>query len=274
MINEINIPEEFEFEDRILLLLNNLLNILTFDIIFLSEPQNEGENPYYFITLFVDINIDPIPQEVLAIVQKVEIDFPEFKLGIFTEESSSIALQRGNLYFVEHVCLGHTLYSNPDGEILLDYKNLPLATLIKSVVRCFNSEMQKINAFVIAADKLIAEKQFETATFNLHQAFELTFNSIEKTCTGRGKTSHSIISHIKYCEQFFPKTNPFKTVSDIENSELLVLLEHAYCATQYGDDYEISKEQVDNIRLGFNNFLKEIEILYNKHLNFCMQFVE
>src|SRR5690606_4913012 len=119
--------------------------------------------------------------------------------------------------------------------------------------------------------ELIAEKQFGIAAFNLHQAFELTFRFIEQMCIGKSKITHSIISHIKYCEPFFPKLKPFLEVSKMDNNELLLLLEHAYSVARYGDEYQISEAQVRNIRAVFNDFIKEVETLYNKHLNHCRQ---
>ena len=271
MTNYVNIPENFELEEKLSALLDSMLNMLTLDIIFLSELQNEGENPYYFITAFVDANIEPIPNEVISLIAKIEKEYPDFKIRIYTEATSETALGRGSLYFVEHCCLGFTLFAHSEGEIIMDYQNLALNTLLKRAVRYYNAEIQKINAFVKAADELIAEKQFGIAAFNLHQAFELTFRFIEQMCIGKSKITHSIISHIKYCEPFFPKLKPFSEVSKMDNNELLLLLEHAYSVARYGDEYQISEAQVRNIRAVFNDFIKEVETLYNKHLNHCRQ---
>lgn len=271
MNNYINIPENFEKEEKLSNLLDNMLNMLTLDSIFLSELQNEGESPYYFITAFVDANIEPVPNEFINLITKIEKEYPDFKIRIYTEATSEIALERGSLYFTEHCCLGFTLFANSEGEIIMDYQSLALNALLKRAIRYFNSETHKINAFVKAADELIAEKQFGIAAFNLHQAFELTFRLIEQICLGKNKITHSIISHIKYCAPFFPKLKPFSEVSKMDNNELLLLLEHAYSVARYGDEYQISEAQVGNIRAEFNGFIKEVETLYNKHLNYCRQ---
>ena len=271
MTNYVNIPENFLQEEKLSALLDGMLNTLTLDSIFLSELQNEGENPYYFITAFVDTNIEPIPNEVISLIAKIEKEYPVFKIRIYTEATSETALEHGSLYFVEHCCLGFTLFAHSEGENIMDYKNLALNTLLKRAVRHYNTEMQKIDAFIKAADKLIAEKQYGIATFNLHQAFELTFRFIEQMCLGKSKITHSIISHIKYCDPFFPKFKPFSDVSKIDKSELLILLEHAYSVARYGDEYQISEVQVRNIRAEFNGFFKEVDALYNKHLSYCKQ---
>ncbi|GBF21218.1 HEPN domain protein [Arenibacter sp. NBRC 103722] len=269
MNNYINIPENFEMAERLSTLLDSMLNILTLDIIFLSELQNKGENPYYFITALVDANIDPIPNEVINLITKIEKEYPEFKIRIYTEATSEKALERGSLYFLEHCCLGFTLFAHSGGEIILDYKNLALNTLLKRAVRYYNTEMKKVNAFVKAADELISERQLVIAAFNLHQAFELSFRFIEQICLGKSKTTHSIISHIKYCEPFFPTLKPFSKVTKTDNNELLLLLEHTYSVARYGDEYEINELQVRLMRSEFDEFIKDIESLYNMHLNHC-----
>ncbi|MFY0715229.1 HEPN domain-containing protein [Seonamhaeicola sp. NFXS20] len=274
MKNYINIPDNFGQEEKLSDLLDSMLNMLTFDIIFLSELQNEGGSPYYFITAFVDANIDPIPNEVINLIFKMEKEYPEFKVRVYTEATSETALERGSLYFVEHCCLGFTIYANSEGETTLDYQSLPVNKLLKRTVRYFNAEMRKINAFVKAADGLFSEKQFCIATFNLHQAFELGFRLIEQMCLGKSKTTHSIISHIKYCEPFFPELRPFSEVSKMDNNELLLLLEHAYSVARYGDEYQISESQIDRIRSEFNAFIKAVEGLYSKHLDHCRQRID
>src|SRR5690554_1202236 len=57
----------------------------------------------------------------------------------------------------------------------------------------------------------------------------------------------------------------------MDNNELLLLLEHAYSVARYGDEYQINEAQVRNIRSEFNDFIKEVEALYNQHLNHCRQ---
>jgi len=245
--------------------------MLTFDSIFLSKLQEEEENPYYIVTAFVDSNIEYVPDEFTTLIAKIERKYPDFKILLCTEATSVTALERGSLFFVEHCCLGFTLFAHTDGEIKLDYQNMELNTLLKRAVQRNHVEMKKINAFVNAADGLIAEKQFGIAAFNLHQAFELSFRFIEQMCLGESKITHSIISHIKYCTPFFPKLKPFLEGLKMENNELLLLLEHAYSVARYGEEYQISETQVDRIRAEFNDFIKVVETLYKKHLNQCRE---
>ncbi len=271
MANYINIPDNFEQKEKLSRLVHSMLDLLTLDIIFLSKLQNEGGSPYYFLTAFVDANIDPIPEEIISLINKIGKEYPTFKVRIYTEAASETALARGSLYFVEHVCLGFTVFANSGDNSVLNYENLIISRLLKRAVRYYNRGRHKIDAFVKAADELIAEKHFSIAAFHLHQAFELTFRFIEQICLGKSKATQSIISHINYCASFFPSLRPFSETSKMDNNELLLLLEHAYIAARYDDEYQISEVQVRSIRAEFNDFSKKVDALFNKHLNHCEQ---
>ena len=103
------------------------------------------------------------------------------------------------------------------------------------------------------------------ATFNLHQAFELSFRFVEQMCIGSGRVSHSIIGHINYCRPFFPTLNPFSGYPEQESRELLMLLEYSYGGARYGEGFEVTEAQALAMRAGLDRFLKEVEIIFQKH---------
>lgn len=274
MKNYVDIPVNIEHEEELSAIVDSMFNMLTLDSVFLSELQNEKENQYYIITAFAGDNTEPLPIEFINRIVKIEKEHPGFKIRIYTKATLETALDHGSLYIVEHCYLGCKLFAHCEGQFIRDYQNPALNTMLKRAARYCNAEMNKINAFVKAADGLIAEKQFGIAAFNLHQAFELTFRFIEQICLGKSKITHSIISHIKHCEPFFPKLKPFSEVSKMDNNELLLLLEHAYSTERYGGEYQISEVQIHKIRAEFDDFSKEVETLYNKHLNYCKQQID
>lgn len=274
MNNYLNIPEHFDLANQLEKLLQRILNTITIDSIFLSGLQQENELSYYFLTAFIDANIDPVPNEMIRLIQRIEKDYPDFKIRLYTEATSELALERGSLYFLEHCCLGTKVYSNSEGEVMLDYQNLALKGLLKRAQRYYNSEIQKVNAFVKAANELIKCKQHGIAVFNIHQAFELTFRFIEQMLIGKCRITHSIISHIKYCEPYFSNLHPFKDTQNLNNNELLVLLEHAYNTARYGDEYQINKSQTKAIQAELKDFIIEAEDLFNTHLNYCKAQIE
>ena len=271
MNHYIDIPKNFEKKEELYSLVDNILNVITIDAIFLSMEQREGDAIYHILTLFVDVNNNPIPNEIMRLISKMGKEHTDFQIKIYTEEQSEIGILRGSLYFLEHCCLGEMVYAHPEGTNLLDYPELALGNILKRAGRYFDSEMKKVKTFAHTADILIKEGGYTIAAFNLHQAFELAFRFLEQMCIGQSKVTHSIISHINYCKDYFPKLGPFPKTSEMDNNELLLLLEHSYSAARYGNEFEINKGQVKIIQSEFQSFVKQVEDIFNRHLEDCRE---
>ncbi|MBW8201640.1 HEPN domain-containing protein [Flagellimonas abyssi] len=274
MTHGTNIPENFERAEELSELLDSILNIITIDRAFLSKKQIEGNTEYFFLTLFVDVNNDPLPNEIRSLVAKKGKKYPYFRIRVYTENQSETGLERGSLYFLEHCCLGKTVFAHPEGENIMDYSTMAYETLMKRATRYHKSELAKVNTFANTANILIKEGDYSIAAFNMHQAFELSFRFIEQMCIGRSMVTHSIISHINYCKQFFPTLQPFLESSDIKNNELLLLLEHAYSVARYGNEFEITKVETKTIQSQMKEFIQEVESIFNRHLDQCKEHIE
>ncbi|MBU2900639.1 HEPN domain-containing protein [Maribacter dokdonensis] len=274
MDSYVNIPENFEKREELYRLMDDILNVIAIDRAFLSNLQQEGGTKYYIITLFVDVNNEPIPNEIVTFVTKTGKQYPGFRIRIYTEHQSEIGLERGALYFIRHCCCGTVIYASPNGENLFDYSEKAMDTLLKRAKRYFAIEMRKVDAFARTADGLIEEGDYAIATFNMHQAYELSFRFLEQMCIGRCKITHSIISHINYSKPFFPTLRPFSVTSDMEDNELLLLLEHAYNVARYGNEFEISIEQVIKIRSDLKAFIQQTQNIFHRHLSICAEVSE
>jgi len=274
MKHDTNIPENFEKTEELSELLDSILNIITIDSAFLSSKQEEGNTEYYFLTLFVDVNNDPLPNEVRSLITKKVKKHPDFRIRVYTENQSEIGLERGSLYFLEHCCLGENVFARLRGENIMDYSTMAYETLVKRATRYHKSELAKVNAFANTANILIKDGDYAIATFNMHQTFELSFRFIEQMCIGRSMVTHSIISHINYCKQFFPTLKPFIESSELKSNELLLLLEHAYSVARYGNEFEITKVQTKTIQSKMKEFIQEVESIFNRHLDQCKDQIE
>lgn len=274
MTHGTNIPENFEKADELSVLLDSILNIITIDRAFLSRKQKEGNTEYYFLTLFVDVNNDPLPNEIRSLVANKGKKHPDFRIRVYTENQSEIGLERGALYFLEHCCLGKTVFAHPEGENIMDYSTMAYQTLMKRATRYYKSELAKVNAFANIGNILIKEGDYAIATFNMHQAFELSFRFIEQMCIGRSMVTHSIISHINYCKHFFPTLQPFLESSESNSNEQLILLEHAYSVARYGNEFEITKVQTKTIQTQMKEFIQEVESIFHRHLDYCKDLIE
>ncbi|MDC6387904.1 HEPN domain-containing protein [Maribacter sp. PR1] len=210
-----------------------------------------------------------MPNEIRSLVAKKGKKHPDFRIRVYTESQSETGLERGSLYFLEHCCLGENVFAHPEGENIMDFSTMAYRNLMKRASRYHKSEIAKVNAFANTADILIKEGDYAIATFNMHQAFELSFRFIEQMCIGKGMVTHSIISHINYCKHYFPTLQPFVEPSGTDDNELLLLLEHAYSVARYGNEFEITKLQTKAIHTQMKDFIQEVESIFHRHLDQC-----
>lgn len=271
---DFNFPEDFKQKEGLSKLLGNLGGRIVLDSAFLSELQTEGGSAYHSITLIVGADIDPIPNEILDLVALLNKEHPGFRLRVYTENQLETGLSRGSLYFLEHCRLGTLLYASPDYGNSLDLGGRSLDSLLKRAVAYKKTECRKVGIFAKTADDLIKDGEYAMATFNLHQAFELSFRFVGQMCIGLGRVSHSIIGHIKYSKPFFPTLLPFSGNPDLEAQELLILLEHSYSGARYAEDYEVSRDQVLAIQAALERFLGEVDSIFQRQYDRCMAKVE
>tara|TARA_R110002126_G_scaffold9840_1_gene44219 strand:+ start:25675 stop:26964 length:1290 start_codon:yes stop_codon:yes gene_type:complete len=274
MDNYVNIPENFEKSKELKALMIDIVNVITIDRAFLSGLQEEGGTKYHIVTLFVDAENEPIPNEKVSFVIRSGKRYPDFRIRVYTENQFEIGVEVGSLYFLRHCRCGTVIYTGSDSKNQYDYSEMAMGTLVKRAKRYFGKEIGKIDAFARAADGLIDERDYAIATFNIHQAYELSFRCIEQMCIGKCRITHSIISHINYCKPFFPTLRPFSETSDMEENELLLLLEHAYNVARYGNEFEITKVQVLRILGELKDFINKVHAIFQRHLSSCIEGIE
>ncbi|WP_435139070.1 HEPN domain-containing protein [Formosa sp. A9] len=268
-MNTLKLPKKFDLSDKLSILLNSIIDVLSVDSIYLSNKQIEKKCSYFFVTLFIDCDMDLLPNEILKLISKIENEFPHFKVLIFTQAIAEKNIERGSFYFLEHCCFGYKLYSKPEGDNILDYEDLALHNILKRAERYYMAEMKKINGYINSSKLLIKQKNYDLAGFNLHQAFLLSFKCIEHLYLGQSKTTLSLIGHIKNYEPFFPKIIPFKNVPKKDQNEWLLLLDHAFNMIHHDNPMEIDKDQCKIIFSEIHSFINKIEKLHNKHLKRC-----
>ena len=265
------LPKNFERTKELSHILEDFQQVVRLEGVFLSAAQLEGNDSYHILTFIVPPAHDPLPQEIYPLVTRLGKEHPYFKIKAYTESQVEMALARGSLYFIEHCCLGKVLFAAGDSDNKLEFKSMALESLLERAVGTKKAEMRKIEIFATTAKDLIRTGDLAMATYNMHQAFELSFRFIQKMGTGHTKVTHSLITHINYTKHYFPTLVPFAEKPNAETNELLMLLEHSYSGARYGDDFDITQEQVQKIHQGLELFLGEIESVFTRHLLTCRE---
>lgn len=110
------------------------------------------------------------------------------------------------------------------------------------------------------------KENFGQSLFMLHQATELTFRGIEQALFKRDRPSHSLQEHLKLIAKYIPafadlfrKENPY-------HYRLLKLIDQSYTAVRYQRQFDVEKEEIDEL----TTILIPILDWCNDHYNACI----
>src|SRR5690606_15502462 len=116
MRHELILPDDFKRKAELHQFLDKVLNVVTLDIVFLSQEQGEGELAYHVVTLIVDASLDYVLEPIQSLIQVMAEGHPYFKIRLYAEAQLVAGLERGGLFFLEHCCFGTDVYSTPLAE--------------------------------------------------------------------------------------------------------------------------------------------------------------
>lgn len=181
----------------------------------------------------------------------------EFAYRLFHVHEVEQALQEGSLFFYYATNFRNCLYSKP-----ASYLDSGGAKPIAGRVRAnYRHEVNKANKFLAGAKFYYKQQNFEYCTFMLHQVFDLMFRAIEVLVMGKDKKTHRINAHQLYVKAYVkPLAELFS--NDEEELCLLHLLDEAYLAVRYENDYKISEPDV--VRL-----FEKVDLLYHVAEQVC-----
>lgn len=175
----------------------------------------------------------------------------EFSYRVFHVHEVERALLAGSLFFFYATAAQNCLFSKT-GSFLACGEPALVADRISSTYR---RETTKAKKFLSGAKFYFKQQNLAHCTFMLHQVFDLMYRAIEILVMGKDKKTHRINAHQLYIK---PYVKPLSELFNDNEEELclLHLLDEAYLAVRYENDYTISKPDV--IRL-----FEKIGLLYH-----------
>lgn len=92
-----------------------------------------------------------------------------------------------------------------------------------------------------------SKNNFEQALFMLHQATELTFRGIEKAVFKRDRPCHSLQEHLKLITRYIPELATLFDKEEPHYYRLLKLIDQSYTAVRYERQFEVEKEEIEQL---------------------------
>tara|TARA_R110002096_G_scaffold309246_3_gene503767 strand:+ start:7733 stop:8896 length:1164 start_codon:yes stop_codon:yes gene_type:complete len=252
-------------QEQIIDKLNSLLEI---KYVYESKFKTNGLlNPLLIVIL--KGNCSSLTNELSAMVAKIFQEETDFLYRIFSFEYAHQQLKEENLFFVHGCTWDKLIYQNSDAELNSFHEyHIPENTLSK-IQSTFEKEYNKIVAFLDGATFFIEKNNLPQAAFMLHQYIELWFRYAALFTMGKERKSHNIKELQAYIKIFVPELGNLFNTEIEEELALLKLLNDAYIATRYENNYYINLEQINTIFEKASKVESIITLLFKDSLDEC-----
>lgn len=175
----------------------------------------------------------------------------EFSYRVFHVHEVEQALLAGSLFFYYATAAQNCLFTR-SGSFLECGAPEFIADRVSST---YQHETSKANKFLSGANFYFKQQNFEHCAFMLHQVFDLMYRAVEILVMGKDKKTHRINAHQLYVKAYIkPLSELFN--QDEEEVCLLHLLDEAYLAVRYENNYKIGEQDV--LRL-----FEKVDVLYH-----------
>lgn len=247
-----------------------LTAILDVRYIYKSDIVFENCNTPLLI-LILEGNSSSLTRELSSMVAKIFQEETNFLYRIFSFEYAERQLKEENLFFVHGCSWEKQIFHNPGAGRDVFYRYEATEKARANIQSGFEKERQKTTAFLEGANFFLEKDNLPQAAFMFHQYIELWFRHTALFMMGKERKSHSIKELQIYIKAFAPNLgNLFDTESE-EAQNLLKLLDEAYIAARYHDNYRINKTQILSIREKALKTYSLVARLFNDKMEACRE---
>jgi len=227
-------------------IIGHIIALVDVERIYVHKHEKE-EICHTVLTILIANTCTKSPAELLPLVNILFTEQQTLHFTLHPAHQIKDAISKGNLYFYNICTEANLLYRKAGSDYELIPTPLNWQELLENVTKQYDSEEEKIKAFVSGADFYLEKENYAQSAFMLHQAIELNYRAIEHFITGKSKITHSIKAHQKYLEPYcLELSSIFLTEQD---TQLLKLLDDAYLAVRYENSYQINKLDLSSLRV-------------------------
>lgn len=229
-------------------IIGQIIALVDVERIYVHKHEKK-EICHTMLTILIANTCTKSPAELLPLVNILFNEQQELRFTLHPAHQIKDAISKGNLFFYNICSENNLLYCKPGSDYKLIPSSLNWQELLESAKKQYDSEEEKIKAFVSGADFYLEKENYAQSAFMLHQAIELNFRAIEHFITGRSKITHSIKAHQKYLEPYCTELSNIFLPDHERDTQLLKLLDEAYLAVRYENSYQINKLDLSALRV-------------------------
>lgn len=240
---------------------------------YLYEFPIEIQGTQKSCVLVIKNNADK-PKGNLPSVSDIFKEHPEYKYRIYPENYAREQLAQGNIFFI-HACLSqHLEYHPPEVKALDLFPDIDIKQLLDKAEVFFQKEYTKAIDFKDGARFYLEKENYPQAAFMLHQAFELSYRTVELFTMGKEKVCHGITNHQEYIAPFVPELGQVFSSENELDTKLVKLLDIAYRDVRYDQDYCISPQHITVLQAKLEKVLAIVEREFYSRFYSCKKEVD
>jgi HEPN domain-containing protein len=234
----LNLNQDVPTDEKVMRLLKGITAAAPIQYIYLHTDFFAGKAVQEML-IMVSYKHVRILNELTPVLNIVFNGQGDFTYRVFHVHEVEQVLRDGSLFFYYAVAAQNCLFSKSGGFLDRGTPN-PIADRVKSIYR---HETNKANKFLSGAKFYFKQRNFEYCAFMLHQVFDLMYRAIEVLVMGKDKKTHRINAHQLYVKPYLKQLSELFN-QDEEEVSLLYLLDEAYLAVRYENNYEITESDV------------------------------
>jgi HEPN domain-containing protein/predicted nucleotidyltransferase len=210
-------------------------------------------------------NSDPLIENITGHIEALKLPTPVTPI-FHSIDFVNEALNEGNYFFGDIQEYGIILFTTSRYKLAPKRELSPQEAKAKAE-RDFNNWFQSAEYFFDDYKGNFAKGRYNQAAFQLHQAAERYFNTVQLVFTGYKSRTHNIEILGKIansCDMRFSKVFPKAT---IQEKNRFNLLKKAYTEARYNMDFKISREDLEYLN-------ERVELLKNLTAEICWEKID
>lgn len=226
------------------------------------------------LNIITKVGQSDISEQVIPLISSIFRQFPDYCYRVFTFSYACSQAQQGNLYFLNHCHEKDLVYKADSNNHIKICTKGELTRLYETIKKDFKRDMSRVKSFKRGFHFYRQQKRLPQSAFMAHQTFEQGYRVLQRFICGKVKICHSIKNHQTYVLKSLDKLEGAFEIESDWDSKLLDLLDDAYSSARYTNNYDIGKQDIEQLAQKLGQFVKEIKFWFNYELSIFEKNIE
>lgn len=216
------------------------------DRIYLRHNTNTAIPSHQLLVLLPEESLMSIPETRAVVKQLLVQNNQPYYCTVLSAAQAAQFITKGNM-FLYLTCAPKNLVYVKEGLTTDLQPKVLRAAAIEKATSAYKSWMFKSASFLENAEINYRKQEYSFAAYLLHQSVEMNFCALEHALLGNDQCTHRIKAHQHVLGCYFPELANIFRHSEQQERKLLMLFEKSYLGYRYKQDYQVEKEEYEQM---------------------------